>query len=256
MISALIVARDEAHQIAKVVDALRGQVAEIVVVDTGSRDATAQVAAAAGARVLHIEWLGYGPTKNWAAQQVQHDWILSLDADEVPDQALLDAIRACSLTHGKVYGMRRITNFCGHWVEHGAWQRDIVWRLYHRAEARWDERPVHESLVPPSDTNIALARDVLAGRLMHDSYPDLASHDRKREPYLALSVESLYAAGEHSTFVKRAVAPLWRAFRGYVLQGGWRDGWAGREIARRDFAMVREKYRRLDARWAAKTDKL
>ena len=247
-VSALIIARDEAARIGLCVAAVAAWADEVLVVDSGSTDDTVARARAAGARVIETHWRGYGAQKNWAARQARHDWIVSIDADEWPDARLLAAIderrAGVDLDPGVVYGMRRVTRFCGTWVRHGAWGRDIVWRLYRRDRAHWDERPVHENVVGVAHG------EVLAGELLHDSYPDLASHDRKMEPYLALSVESLYAAGQRGGLLKREVAPLWRAFRGYVLQGGWRDGWAGREIARRDYRMVREKYRRLARRWA------
>ena len=152
MLSVLIVVKNEAANIARAVGAVIDHCAEVVVVDTGSTDATVVLAKAAGARVLHSEWRGYGPTKNWGAGQCRHDWIWSLDADEVPDEDLLAAVaktrRDVSIdAPTDVFGMRRVTNYCGHWVEHGAWGRDIVWRVYHRGHARWDERAVHEKLV-------------------------------------------------------------------------------------------------------------
>ena len=241
-LSALVVAKDEAARITAVVAAVRPLVAEVVVVDTGSSDETAALAGAAGARVLHSRWLGYGPTKNWGAEQCAHDWIWSLDADEVPDAALGTCIRTLRPAAATVYGMRRVTNYRGRWIEHGAWGRDVVWRVYDRRAVRWDERPVHENLIWEG------RRERLAGRLLHDSYPTLAAFDAKREPYLRLSVEALRAAGKEATWTKRHLAPAWRWVRGYVLQAGFLDGRAGWEIAAADYRMVREKYRRLRAR--------
>ena len=238
-ISALIVARDEAARISAVVAAVRPLVSEVVVVDTGSRDETAVLAKAAGARVLHSAWLGYGPTKNWGAEQCAHDWIWSLDADEVPDETLGTYVKTLHPAADTVYGMRRVTNYCGHWVKHGAWGRDIVWRVYDRRAVRWDERAVHENLIWGG------RRERLGGRLLHDSYPTRAAFAAKQEPYLRLSVEALRAAGKEATWTKRHLAPAWRWVRGYVLQAGFLDGRAGWEIASADFRMVREKYRRL-----------
>ncbi len=245
MLSVLIVVKNEAANIERAIGAVIDHCAEVVVVDTGSTDATVLLAKAAGARVLHSLWLGYGPTKNWAAEQCRYDWIWSIDADEAPDAALLAAVAKTSFASADtVYGMRRVTNYCGHWVEHGAWGRDTVWRIYDRRTSRWDERPVHEKLVSAKDG----PREVIMGRLLHYSYPTRESFAAKQEPYLALSVRALQEEGRQIGWTKQYVAPWWRGFRDFVLKGGWRDGRAGWEIARSDVAMVREKYKRAAAR--------
>ena len=238
-------ARDEAANVTRCVEGARALVAEVLVVDTGSRDDTAALARAAGARVLEVDWRGYGPTKNWGAERAEHDWIVSLDADEVPDTALADALRSLDLAEPReVFGLRRVTQFRGHWVRHGNWGGDVVWRVYHRGRAGWDARPVHERLVGLGGDE-QLRRTVLPGELLHYSYPDAASLARKHALYVRLGAESLLAEGRRPSWVKRHVAPAWRAFRGYVLRGGWRDGWAGRQVALADYRMVRDKYRAL-----------
>ena len=241
MLSVLIIAKNEAANIGRTVAAVVEHCAEVVVVDTGSTDATVVLAKAAGARVLHSPWLGYGPTKNWGAEQCAHDWIWSLDADEVPDENLLAAVAKTRRNEATaVYGMRRITNYCGHWVKHGGWGRDIVWRLYHRGVSRWDERAVHEKLIGASTRS----REVIHGKLLHYSYPTRESFDAKHAHYLALSVRAIREEGRSPSWTKRHLAPAWRGFRDYILRSGWRDGRAGYEIAREDVRMVREKYRR------------
>lgn len=250
-ITALVIARNEAANIEQTVEGVRDLAAEVLVVDSGSTDGTQLIATQAGAKVLSHDWPGFGAQKNWGALQAKHNWILSIDADEVPNEELLQALALLKPDPSKIYGMNRITNFCGTWVTHGSWGRDIVWRFYHREHASWDERPVHENLQAKG----TFTREILPGKLLHYSYPTLESHDSKLKTYTQLGAESLFAEGKKSNWQKRIVAPAWRAFRSYVLMQGWKDGWAGRELARRDFRMVREKYRILDKLWQNKGER-
>ncbi len=246
-LTALISARDERDRIVACVAAAKRVAGEVLVVDNGSTDGTQQLAAAAGARVLSTAWLGYGATKNWGAERVSTPWVLSLDADEVPDAELAAALLALKPVEGEVYGLRRLTEFCGHWVRHGSWSRDTVWRVYARAEARWSDRAVHERL----QLSDGVERRILPGRLLHYSYPDLEAHRLKQQRYARLGARALFAAGKRATLAKRLFAPGWRALRGYVLRGGWRDGWAGRQVALGELHETRLKYRLLAEHWRA-----
>jgi len=82
-LSLSMIVRDEAAQLAACLDSVKGFVDEMVVVDTGSSDDTAAIAARCGARVHRIDWPGdFAPARNQALQWVQGDWVLVLDADE------------------------------------------------------------------------------------------------------------------------------------------------------------------------------
>src|SRR5574343_108191 len=65
---------------------------EIVVVDSGSNDETIAIASAYKARVIHQDWLGFGPQKQFAVRQASHNWVLCLDADERITPALQQSI--------------------------------------------------------------------------------------------------------------------------------------------------------------------
>ncbi|MGD9954361.1 MAG: glycosyltransferase, partial [Burkholderiales bacterium] len=70
-----------------------GFAGEVLVVDSGSTDATADVAAAHGARVIRKEWLGFGRQKQFAVSEASHDWVLCLDVDERVTPRLAQSIR-------------------------------------------------------------------------------------------------------------------------------------------------------------------
>src|SRR3954471_2304790 len=81
-VSAVLITRNAERLLAQVLAALKW-CDEIVVVDSGSSDDTIGIAKAAGARVLHHDFQGYGPQKAWAVTQAKHDWVLVVDGDEV-----------------------------------------------------------------------------------------------------------------------------------------------------------------------------
>ena len=87
----VVITRNEAANIARCLDSVP-LAAEKLVVDSGSTDNTAQIAASRGARVVHQEWLGFGAQRNFATTQASHDWILALDADEALSLPLLEEL--------------------------------------------------------------------------------------------------------------------------------------------------------------------
>src|SRR4051795_10251899 len=93
-LSVFIIAQDEADRIGDAIRAVRDLSDDVVVVDSGSTDATPAVAVGLGARVISNPWPGYGPQKRFAEEQCRHEWLLNADADEVVPPELKTAIRA------------------------------------------------------------------------------------------------------------------------------------------------------------------
>lgn len=88
-LSVVIITFNEAANIGRTLASVQPLVAdgkgEIIVVDSGSTDRTAEIAKSYGAKVFSEEWKGFAAQKNSAIEKAVGDWILSLDADESLD---------------------------------------------------------------------------------------------------------------------------------------------------------------------------
>ena len=197
---------------------------EVLVLDAGSTDATADLARAAQATVVVEGWPGFPQQKNRAAALAAHDWILSIDADEQVSPALAQEIRAL-LAAGPAargYRMPRVTRAFGRELRATDWYPDWQLRLYDRRAGRWDEmRTVHES--------VRVAGEVgrLRGELRHDGYRDLSEHLHKIDRYTTLAAEANAARGRDASLLAIAVHPPLAFLRNYVLRRGFTAGTAG-----------------------------
>ncbi len=249
--SAVVVARDEEHIIARCLQALLPVADEVLLVDSGSKDRTPQIAESLGARVLHTTWQGYAQTKNFANRQARHDWILSIDADEVLSEALQQSLQQWTARPHTAYALDRLTNYCGQWVRHSGWYPDWKIRLFDRREARWEGAFVHEYLHLPKGTKIIR----LAGKLKHYSYKDEEDHLRRIERYARLSALQMLEQNRKPGRLKEILAPPARFIRTLLLKQGFLDGRLGWKLASRDALLVRRKYEWLRQLQNQKTEK-
>ena len=92
-LSVALITLNEAANLPRTLASVRWA-AEIVVVDSGSTDATLEIAAGAGASVFAEPWKGFAAQKNSAISHATGDWVLSLDADEEVSPELAREIQA------------------------------------------------------------------------------------------------------------------------------------------------------------------
>lgn len=224
-ISAVLITRDAGPQLRAALASLDG-CAERLVLDSGSGDDTVALARAAGARVEHQPFLGFGPQKQRAVALATHDWILSLDADETLDDAARDAVAAADLADAAAcYAFRRRTFVGGREVRHGAWRDEHVLRLFNRTTASFRPLPVHEAV------EAARAPRLLPGSILHHSYADCADVVQRTARYARLKAEIIRAKGQHVATWTLPFRGLGAFLKSYVIRGGWRDGAAGFVIA-------------------------
>lgn len=220
-LSAVVITRDEAGAIEACLRSLRFA-DEVLVVDSGSTDGTPELARGLGARVLHQDWLGYGPQKRMAVAAAAHDWVLCVDADERPDARLRASIET-ALREPAAAGYRfaRCNRFLGRWLRHGEGYPDWSLRLFDRRHAQWSDDPVHERVLCRGPVA------TLTGDLLHESAQSLAAYLEKNNRYTSLQAEGQFAAGRRASAARVVLSPLVRFLKFYLLRLGFLDGLPG-----------------------------
>jgi glycosyltransferase involved in cell wall biosynthesis len=210
-----------------------------VVVDSYSSDATVAIAEAAGARVLQRPFEGFRSQKQFAVEQARHDWVLCLDADErVSDglRASIEAARDAGFGEASGYRFARLSDYFGRFLRHGNAYPDRVLRLFDRRRGGWrGKREVHEA------ASVDGAVRTLAGDLIHYPYRSLEQQLGKTQRYARMMAEYDFARGKRATLAKLVLSPAWRFWRGYLLRGGFLDGWHGLVYAYVRANYVRQK---------------
>lgn len=222
-ISATIISKNAGKTLTATLDALQ-DFADIVVLDNGSSDDTLTIAARYGnVRIVESAFLGFGALKNLAAEHARHDWIFSIDSDEVPDAALRAALSAANLRDRRnIYRISRLNHYRGRPIRSCGWYPDRIARMYHREHTRFSNRPVHEALQLPDNSAI----HDLPGELLHYSYANASELIAKMQHYSSLFAE--YRRFTRSSSVATAIAHGVGMFmKSYILRGGIRDGQDG-----------------------------
>ncbi len=237
-LSVVIIAKDAASQIGACIESVKFA-DEVLVVDSGSTDATRAIADVMGCRVIEKEWLGFGRQKQFAVSAAKHDWVLCLDIDERVSPALEASIRAVfqpvgtkpsalnpsalnpSLQQRHAYRMPRRNRFLGRWLTHGEGYPDWSLRLFNRNHASWSNDEVHETVITTADVGR------LSGDLMHDSAEDVTLYLAKQNRYSSLHAQALYGQGVRAGYFKLFLSPLSRFIKFYFLRQGFLDGGPG-----------------------------
>lgn len=222
-ISAVIITKNEERNLGRCLESLSGVVEEILVIDSFSTDKTQEIATEAGARLLTREWMGYSATKNWANDQAQHPYILSLDADEALSPELRDSILDIKDGLNGCYRFNRLTQYCGQWIRHSGWYPDAKVRLFPKGKARWVGEYVHETL----QTDDGLAQVHLPGDLLHYSYYQISEHIARANKYSDLAAQQISQSGKKGLIFKCLINPYFRFWKHYLLKGGFLDGYYG-----------------------------
>ncbi len=222
-ISIAIITQDEENRLPNCLESL-SFADEILVVDSGSRDGTVDIAKSFGCKVLLETWRGYARQKQFAVDNCLNDWVLILDADErIPRETGEKVRRIIGSPESKfaAYSFLRKNFFHNRWICHCGWWPDRVVRLVNRRLGQFNDQLVHERWI--SDGNIK-ALDLTIEHRSFRCYSDLV---HKMETYSTLAAQDMLKKGRHAPWSSPLSHGLWMFVRTYMLELGFMEGFDG-----------------------------
>jgi glycosyltransferase involved in cell wall biosynthesis len=196
---------------------------EVIVLDTGSNDDTLEIAGEfPNVNIHHAEFKGFGPLHNEATSIASHDWILSIDSDEIVTPELLREIQELLLDPNSVYSIPRDNYFNGKKIRCCAgWYPDPVVRLYNRRHTRFSNDAVHEKILREKLKVVALQHT-----LKHTPYRTISDFLDKMQKYSTLFAEQ-NRGKKRSSFFKALVHGTSAFIKSYIFKRGIAGGKEG-----------------------------
>lgn len=254
-ISAFIVCCNEERQIRRCLESV-AWCDEIVVVDSGSTDATLSICQEYTSKVFYHPWQGYVGQKRHALSLCSGDWVLNLDADEEVSPELAQELRSLADNDTEMfdgYYLNRVVFFLNRWWRKGGWYPEYRLRFCRRKATSWGGEEPHEKASVLGDT----AR--CKGELFHYSFSDLGDYARRSNTLSSNATSSLMARGVVFSLPMLLIRPLARFIKFYIVKRGFREGAAGLIVALIEAYSVVLKYaklweaQRVDAKRPSKT---
>lgn len=227
MISANIITFNEEANIADCIISARQVCDEIVVVDSGSQDRTVAIAHELGAKVVRQEYLGDGIQKNVALSHVEHDWVLSLDADERVTPQMAQIVRQLDLdaTEHDAFAFRRRNMIGSRWIKVCGWYPDYCIRLYNRQHARFADVKQHASITASNSKRID-------ADIIHYSFANIGQLFAKPDrDFSGRAAKIMYQKGKRANSFSPFIHGLNAFVRKYIFQRGFIGGVDGMTVA-------------------------
>ncbi len=223
-VSVFIIALNEADRIGATLASVHPIADEIIVIDSGSTDGTAEVCARYGATVVPHAWEGYGPQKRFGETQCRNDWVLNLDADEVLSPALTDALRTLDFS-ADGYRLSIADALPGEPLPGRFAHTTHAVRLYRKSRGSYANSTVHDRVHFPKDATIV----ALQQRVYHYSMRSVSHAIEKLNRYTTMLANDLTTREKHIPFfyARLLTEPCTAFFKSYVLRGDILRGWSG-----------------------------
>lgn len=219
---------------------------EVLVLDSFSTDDTCSLVTSSGARLEQHPFDGHIQQKNRAWKMADHDWVLSLDADEALDEALCNSIKD-TLSQENIeesgFSMNRLTNYCGNWVRHSGWYPDTKIRLFKKGQGAWGGVNPHDRF----ELHEGKKAGHLKGDILHYSYYTREDHLRQIEYFSKIAADELFNRGKKVGLPLIIAKVVLQYIKTLVLKLGFLDGKTGLTIARLSAYATWKKYTKLSA---------
>lgn len=195
---------------------------EIVVIDSGSTDATRKIAESLGAKVaIRSMTDGFAAQRNFALTQTEADWVMFLDADErITAELAAEVQDAVDRNEPAAYEILRHNYVFRRLLLHGSFRPDYSLRLYPRIAINWTGL-VHET------AHVTCPVRRLKAVMLHYTYDDWDRYFAKFNSYTGMMARKMFEQGKRAGLPEILFRTWWGFVRVYILQSGWRDGKLG-----------------------------
>ena len=242
-LSVVIITFNEEKNIGRCLENIQDIADEIIVVDSFSTDRTEVICQSYPVTFIKHVFEGNIKQQSFACAQASHEYILSLDADEIlSDELKSNMLALKSKSFGRdAYYMNRLTSFCGHWIRHGMWYPDKKLRLYASAKGEWGGTEPHGLVVmkPHAKTGF------IKGDILHYSYSSIEEVIIRNNKYTNIMAKTMLEKGRKATWLNLVLSPLWAFISGYIFKLGFLDGSDGLFIASSVAYQTMTKYAKL-----------
>jgi glycosyltransferase involved in cell wall biosynthesis len=224
-LSGVVTTFNSASTLARCLASLSAICDEIVVLDSGSSDATEAITTQFHARFLVQPFAGYAAQKTAAIALANNDWIVLLDSDEALDAAAQSAIKQ-ALTTDSSAGFTLARQERVFWrYQHRFSKHNRFLRVFDRRRAHISPHLVHESV------QVKGAPQSLAGQIIHDGDTSIELKVSKLNRYSTLAADEKVTKAKSNAKLtlklRMTLYPLWYFFRAYILRRQFLHGWAG-----------------------------
>lgn len=230
-LTCLVPCKNEQANIRACIESFADLADEILIADSGSTDATMELARTTAGRKFRLiqrEYIHSGDFKNWAIPQAAHEWVLLVDADERVTPALADEIRGLlrGIPPRDGYWIYRDNHFMGRPIRYGGLQHDCCLRLFRRDVSRYVGNNDH------AQVHVSTGRvGTLKAKFAHYSWWTYDDVLRKFERYTKYQSQIWQSQGRRPSWLHLFCRPPIRFIRDYFLQLGFLDGLVGLQYA-------------------------
>lgn len=214
-ISVVVVTFNEEKNIKNCLDSLKF-CSEIIVVDSGSTDATLHIANKYSARIFFKKFSDFSSIKNFGIMKAKNQWILSVDADEVISNELQYQIKKAIENDYDGYYIKRVNYFLGKQIKYGGWGDDFQLRLFKKDKGLFSGA-VHESV------KINGKIGYINEPILHYSYTDSKSYFEKMNRYTSIQAQET----KQFLFLRLFFSPFFKFVKMFFMKLGFLDGFHG-----------------------------
>lgn len=225
-LSIVIITYNEEQNIGRCLESVKNIADEIIVVDSFSSDKTEEICSKYDVKFLKNEFEGHKEQKNFALQQAQCNYILSLDADEALSPELEKSILNINLNQDG-YRLNRLTYYQGAWIKHSGWYPDTKLRLVRKDAAKWSGQNPHDRLELTDSQDLGF----LKGDLYHYSFKNLSDHASRTNRYSTIAALAAFNNKSKFSIFKLLFNPPFTFIKKFLIQLGFLDGYNGFLIA-------------------------